>query len=113
MAQAFAKRLSPTLVGEQGTAIGKALQLATLSFSSQSEQSRVIVLITDGENGFIVPTKDSAVIADAIMKIMSSRELYERLSDGAIDRYHKDFTSQVMTDRVMELYEKSVARWRK
>ncbi|MBR4995254.1 MAG: VWA domain-containing protein [Alistipes sp.] len=50
MAQAFAKRLSPTLVGEQGTAIGKALQLSTLSFSSQSEQSRVIVLITDGEN---------------------------------------------------------------
>lgn len=50
MAQAFAKRLSPSLVGEQGTAIGKALQLATLSFSSQSEQSRVIVLITDGEN---------------------------------------------------------------
>ncbi len=50
MAQAFAKRLSPTLVGEQGTAIGKALQLAALSFSSQSEKSRVIVLITDGEN---------------------------------------------------------------
>ena len=50
MAQAFAKRLSPTLVGEQGTAVGKALQLAALSFSSQSEKSRVIVLITDGEN---------------------------------------------------------------
>lgn len=50
MAQAFAKRLSPSLVAEQGTAIGKALQLAALSFSSQSEKSRVIVLITDGEN---------------------------------------------------------------
>lgn len=50
MAQAFAKRLSPTLVGEQGTAVGKALQLAALSFSSQSEKSRAIVLITDGEN---------------------------------------------------------------
>lgn len=50
MAQAFAKRLSPSLVGEQGTAVGKALQLASLSFSSQSEKSRVIVLITDGEN---------------------------------------------------------------
>ncbi len=70
-------------------------------------------LITDGENGFIVHTKDSAAIADAIMKIMESPELYARLSKGAIDRYHKDFTSQVMTDRVMELYEKSVARWRK
>lgn len=50
MAQAFAKRISPSLVGEQGTAIGKALQQATLAFSSQSEKSRVIVLITDGEN---------------------------------------------------------------
>ena len=50
MAQAFTKRISPTLVGEQGTAIGKALELASLSFSSQSEQSRVMVLITDGEN---------------------------------------------------------------
>lgn len=50
MAQAFAKRISPSLVGEQGTAIGKALQQAMLAFSSQSEKSRVIVLITDGEN---------------------------------------------------------------
>ena len=50
MAQAFAKRISTSLVGEQGTAVGKALELASLSFSSQSEQSRVMVLITDGEN---------------------------------------------------------------
>ncbi|MBQ2033304.1 MAG: VWA domain-containing protein [Alistipes sp.] len=63
MAQAFAKRLSPTLVGEQGTAIGKALQLATLSFSSQSEQSRVIVLITDGENH-----EDDAIEAARVAK---------------------------------------------
>lgn len=63
MAQAFAKRLSPSLVGEQGTAVGKALQLATLSFSSQSEQSRVIVLITDGENH-----EDDAVEAARVAK---------------------------------------------
>ena len=50
MAQAFTKRISPTLIAEQGTDIGKALELASLSFSSQSGQSRVIVLITDGEN---------------------------------------------------------------
>ena len=68
MAQAFAKRLSPTLVGEQGTAIGKALQLATLSFSSQSEQSRVIVLITDGENH-----EDDAIEAARIAKAQGIR----------------------------------------
>lgn len=50
MAQAFARRLSTSLVAEQGTDIGKALELAMLSYSSQSDRSRVIVLITDGEN---------------------------------------------------------------
>lgn len=37
MAQAFAKRISPSLVSEQGTAVGRALEQAMLSFSSQSE----------------------------------------------------------------------------
>lgn len=52
MARAFARRLSPDLVAEQGTAIGKALSLALISFSGESEgtHSRVVVLITDGEN---------------------------------------------------------------
>ena len=50
MAKAFAKRISPDLVEEQGTAIGKALSLATMSFSSESERSRAVILITDGEN---------------------------------------------------------------
>ena len=50
MAKAFAKRISPDLVEEQGTAIGKALALATMSFSSESDRSRAVSLITDGEN---------------------------------------------------------------
>ena len=50
MAQAFARRLSTSLVAEQGTDIARALELAMLSYSSQSERSRVMVLITDGEN---------------------------------------------------------------
>ena len=50
MAQSFAKKLSPSLVSEQGTDVGKALQMAMLSFSESNEKSRVVVLITDGEN---------------------------------------------------------------
>lgn len=49
MAKAFAKRISPSLVSEQGTAIGKALSTAMLSFAGDSERSRAIILITDGE----------------------------------------------------------------
>ena len=52
IAQAFARRIDPSLVEVQGTAIGKALEQALLAFSSDTEQShgRVIILITDGEN---------------------------------------------------------------
>ena len=52
MAKAFAKRIDPSLVPVQGTAIGKALEQALLAFSGDTEQShgRVIILITDGEN---------------------------------------------------------------
>lgn len=49
-ARNFVERISPTQVTKQGTAIGAALDLATSVFSSDSEGSRVVILVTDGEN---------------------------------------------------------------
>lgn len=51
MAQAKVRTLSPTLIANQGTNIGRALDVALLSFTSSTERSgsRVIILITDGE----------------------------------------------------------------
>lgn len=49
MARNFAKHLSPSLVGVQGTEIADAIELASLSFSSHEGASRVMILITDGE----------------------------------------------------------------
>ncbi|MFI3328482.1 MAG: VWA domain-containing protein [Rikenellaceae bacterium] len=63
MASTFAERLSPTMVAQQGTDIGKALDLALLSFSEQRESSKVVVLITDGEahdNGAVAAAKRAA-----------------------------------------------------
>ena len=50
MAKAFAKRISPSMAAVQGTSIAKALSLAEMSFSSDSDASRAIILITDGED---------------------------------------------------------------
>ena len=52
IARTYAQKISPSQISRQGTAIGSALNLAQLSFSSSSEQSssRVAILITDGEN---------------------------------------------------------------
>ncbi len=49
-ARNFVAQISPNMVSKQGTAIGAAIDLAANSFSSQSGDSRVVVLITDGEN---------------------------------------------------------------
>lgn len=52
MAEAKVRSLSPALIANQGTDIGEALEVALLSFgraTQESANSRVIILITDGE----------------------------------------------------------------
>ncbi|MDR2935739.1 MAG: VWA domain-containing protein [Rikenellaceae bacterium] len=49
-ARNFVKNLSPTMVSHQGTAIGAAIDLAATSFSSGTEESRALIIISDGEN---------------------------------------------------------------
>ncbi len=49
-ARNFARHLSPNMVTRQGTALGAAIDLAALSFSPGSEGSRILIVISDGEN---------------------------------------------------------------
>jgi len=49
-AKMFLSSISTESVPIQGTAIGDAISTAIRSFSAQSEKSRAIIIITDGEN---------------------------------------------------------------
>lgn len=49
-AKMFLNSISTDSVPIQGTAIGEAINTAVRSFSAQSEKSRAIIIITDGEN---------------------------------------------------------------
>lgn len=49
-AKMFLNSISTDSVPIQGTAIGEAVNTAIRSFSAQSEKSRAIIIITDGEN---------------------------------------------------------------
>ncbi|NNC82041.1 MAG: VWA domain-containing protein [Flavobacteriales bacterium] len=49
-AEMFLKGINTEMVPTQGTAIGTAIDLATESFSEDTEGSRSIIVITDGEN---------------------------------------------------------------
>ncbi|MBP5486635.1 MAG: VWA domain-containing protein [Bacteroidales bacterium] len=59
-AKMFLSNISTSSVPIQGTAIGDAINTSVRSFSAQSEQSRAIIVITDGENH-----EDDAVAAAA------------------------------------------------
>lgn len=49
-AKLFLNSINTQIVPKQGTAVGSAIQLAMRSFTPNSEKSRAIVIITDGEN---------------------------------------------------------------
>ena len=49
-AKMFLSSINPAMVPIQGTAIGKAINLAASSFSPSTTSAKTIILITDGEN---------------------------------------------------------------
>jgi Ca-activated chloride channel family protein len=49
-AKMFLSAASPEAVSKQGTAIGSAIDLGMRSFTPESDKSRALVIITDGEN---------------------------------------------------------------
>jgi Ca-activated chloride channel family protein len=49
-AKLFLSNVGPDIIPKQGTAIGSAVELASKSFTPDTEASKVIVVITDGEN---------------------------------------------------------------
>lgn len=62
-AKMFLESINPSLITTQGTAIGKAINVAMRSFTPQEGIGRVIVIITDGENhegGAVEAAKEAA-----------------------------------------------------
>lgn len=68
-AKMFLNSISTESVPIQGTAIGEAIRTAMKSFSAQSEHSRAIIVITDGENHEDDPVAVAKEAADAGIKI--------------------------------------------
>ena len=68
-AKMFLNSISTGSVPVQGTAIGDAIGTAVKSFSAQSENSRAIIVITDGENHEDDPVAAAKIAAEAGIKV--------------------------------------------
>ena len=68
-AKMFLNSISTSSVPVQGTAIGEAIHTAARSFSVQSEKSRAIIVITDGENHEDDPVAAAEEVAEMGVKV--------------------------------------------
>ena len=70
-AKMFLNSISPGSVPVQGTAIGSAIALAVRSFSDQNDQSRAVIVITDGENHEDDPVDIARLAADEGVRVFT------------------------------------------
>lgn len=67
-------------------------------------------LITDRENGLLVPPEDPEALADAINLILSDGRLAERIAVSARDTINRHFTSEIMIKGVTDIYSEIIRR---
>ena len=70
-AKMFLNSISTESVPVQGTAIGEAINTAIRSFSAQSEKSRAVIIITDGENHEDDPVEAAKQAAELGVRIFT------------------------------------------
>jgi len=62
-------------------------------------------LITDGETGLTVPARDSNALADAVVKLLGSRDLSDRLGAAASTLAKESFDSKLVMARYLKIYD--------
>lgn len=61
-------------------------------------------MVTDGKNGFLVPERDPAAMAERISALIADPALREKLSAGAREAYTEKFTASAMTRQLEDMY---------
>ncbi len=69
-----------------------------------TDRGAIIESVTDGENGFIVPTKNASAIAEKAALLINNQELRSRMGAASRTRYEADFTERRMTGRLTDIF---------
>jgi glycosyltransferase involved in cell wall biosynthesis len=70
-------------------------------------------IITDGENGFLVPEKNPELIADRIIQILSDPELQEKFRKNGLTRIRKSFSWDKIADDFSQIFDLVLAKHKK
>lgn len=61
-------------------------------------------VIRDGVNGYLTPTHNPQALADGLEKLFSDKELYTEISDGCKKLYEENFTAEVNSRKIENVY---------
>ncbi|MBQ9414567.1 MAG: glycosyltransferase family 4 protein [Clostridia bacterium] len=61
--------------------------------------------IEDGKNGFLVPIKDAATLADRMIRLATDRALLEQMADAAYDRCKTAYAVDVVNAQMREILQ--------
>jgi len=59
----------------------------------------------DGETGLVVAPRDPGALAHGINRLLGDDQLRTQMGDKAKQRAAREFSHEVMIDRVLELYQ--------
>ena len=62
-------------------------------------------VVTDGENGFLVPPRDSVALTDAIQKLLINPPMRKAMGAAGRKRAIEEFSSAVIIRQTLDLYE--------
>ncbi|WP_166332744.1 glycosyltransferase [Sphingobacterium chungjuense] len=82
----------------------EAMSLGKPIICSHIEGSGVSWVNADHVSGLVVQKENSEALAKAIRLLAENKELYQRLSDGALRRYKASFTDKSMIDKTLHTY---------
>lgn len=69
-----------------------------------------VELIADGETGFVVPCKDSAAMADRVLKLLGDRTLRHSLVEEARLRVRSNFAIDKIVTNIDRVYRRAIVR---
>ena len=63
-------------------------------------------VIADGQNGILVPTKNSAILAAAILEMMEDKETYDRMKKASLEIFAQKFTVEQYARNIEAVYRR-------
>jgi glycosyltransferase involved in cell wall biosynthesis len=86
----------------EGMALGKPIVASSVG--------GIIDLVKDGDNGILVPPRDSDALAEAILKLIRNKNLAQKLGKNGKAKVYPEYDTSTMIRQIEDLYESLLNR---